>query len=292
MLVDLDLRDIDDLDALTRMLKLTYSYEDWRPMIAIANKLYDEAYRLYSIQLKDYSDTGSHTYNRPLSYYLGFSQLAKGISLQKQGFYKESRKCIEKYKDLSWIICSNERDIDIISNFKSFAEGNEFTLDLLEGKEEVLPVYVKHIRKRKEDVLEVLAGIITLFEAALKNNFDIDWIINEFNSSLEEVKVHCHDNIVNIRYFTEYLYLSSLYKFRKKNFSDALKSTLEGLEYSVKLKDNTAFKKNVALYEAFREYARVDQEENYRMQLLTILEGVLEDEKNISFNDLCSDSYH
>lgn len=290
-MVGLDLRNIDDIDALTKMLKLTYSNEDWHPMIEIADKLYDEACMIYHShrQQRERGEKVCNVYERPLLYYFGFSQLAKGISLQKQGKYKESRECIEKYRDMSWMDRTSDLDDKIINDFKSFSIGNTFTLDLLEGKEEVLQSYVKYITEKKGDILELLAGIITIFEAALKNDFNIDWIITEFAKPLEDVKAICHENLVNIRYFSEYLYLHSLYKFMKKNYGEGLESTLEGLAFSDKLKDNTAFKKNVVLFETFREHATRNQEERYVMQLKSILEGVLKDEKNISFSDLHPD---
>ncbi|MBT2293749.1 DNA-binding protein [Paenibacillus albidus] len=292
-MVGLDLENIDDIDVLTKMLKLTYSNEDWLPMIDIADKLYKETCVIYFYQ-REQAEEGRRVYKgvheRSLLYYFGFSQLAKGISLQKQGRYPESRDCISKYQDLSWLDKTSVLDNKIIEDFRVYAIGNTYTLDLLEGKEESLPDYIEHIKSTKTDALELLAGIITILEAALKNNFVIDWVLEEFSYSLNELKKAYFDNPIKIRYFTEYLYLFSLYNFKQKDYSVAIQNTLEALAVSVTLKDNTAFKKMVVLFEAFREHATQEQEQSYRLQLKTILEGVLTDEKNISFIDFHSNS--
>lgn len=291
MLVDFDLRDIDDIDALTKMLKLTFSNEDWHPMLKIADKLYEEAWVIY-FYLKEQSEEGKSyrgTYERPLLYYFGFSQLTKGISLQKLGDFQGARECILKYQDLSWMDRTSDTDYKIIEDFRMFAIGNTYTLDLLEGKEEVLPEYIEHIKRSKTDPLELLAGVITIFEAALRNNFVIDWVLEQFADSINEIRrisyANPADNIY-IRYFTEYLYLFSLYKFKQYEYSAAIQITLEALAVSGNLKDSTAFKKVVVLFETYREHASREQKQNYKSQLKTILEGVLTDEKSISFSSL------
>ncbi|KAA9004203.1 hypothetical protein F4V43_12470 [Paenibacillus spiritus] len=275
------------------MLKLTYINEDWRPMITIADKLYDEACVNYHDhqQQRERGDKVLYYSEKPLLYYFGYSQLTKGLALQKLGRYQESRACIEKYRDLSWMERSSDFDYKIINDFKSFAIGNTYTLDLLEGREEVLPLYVDHISRNKEDILELLAGIITLLEAALKNNFQIDGILEEFAEALDQVKKLCHENSVNIRYFTEYFYLYSLYQFKTKKYYTAFDVLLDSLSYSVKFNDNMAFKKNVAFYETLRQHAERDQNEKYGIQLQAVFERVLQDEVHISLSSLYDPSY-
>lgn len=158
---ELKLDNIDNLDSLTNMLKLAFSNEDWHNMITIADRLYEESCILYHYQLNQSSGKTSH--DRPLIYYLGFSQLCKGVAYQKLKRYSESRDCILKYKDLSWVKGVEEKDKFIIKDFSVFVLGNTYTIDLMEGKEDVLKDYVQYLKQYPR---EQIAGMVTLFECA------------------------------------------------------------------------------------------------------------------------------
>lgn len=290
MLVSLDLESINDIDSLTKMLKLTFSNEDWHPMIRIADKLYEESVIVYDYlqqQRNEELEFRRTLYERPIIYYFGYSQLCKGIALQKIGNYQESRECIEKYQDLSWIKGINKKYHYIVEDYRLFAIGNTYTLELLEGNEEVLPEYVEYLKRNDG---RILAGMITIFESAIKNDFSIEWVLEELAEKLDRINNNS-DDLTKIRYFTEYLYLFSLYKYKQKDYDYAIRKNLEALTLCIILRDNTAFKKMVVLFENFRDHASKEQERNYKMQLKTILEGVLKDEKNISF-DCIYPGYH
>lgn len=282
----LSLENINDIDALSKMLKLTYSNDDWHPMITIADRLYEESYEIYCRQEKQIT-TRLYPSERPLIYYFGYSQLCKGVALQKLGRYQESRECIQRYRDLSWIKGVADKDKYIIEDFNIFSIGNLFTLDLMEGREEVLLDYIKFLREHKG---QLLAGMITVFEAAIKYDFSIDWVLDELASDLEQIRNHLDDPTI-IRNYTEYLYLFSLYEYKQKNYSNAIQKNLDALTVSDNIRDNTAFKKIVALFESFRDYASEEQGQNFKIHLKTILEGVLKDEKDFSF-DVIHSGYH
>ncbi|MDF9839435.1 MULTISPECIES: hypothetical protein [unclassified Paenibacillus] len=282
-MVELDLANLDDVDALAQMLKLTFSNDDWQPMIRIADRLYEIALNKYLLfEKEEYTFLSS----RPLIYYLGYSQLCKGIALQKLRRYEEARMCISKYEDLSCFKGQAEKDKYIIEDFQKYAVGNSFTLDLLEGKESQLPGYITYLKHNNN---EIFAGMITVFEAALKNNFNIDWVLNELQDDL--IVLQESSNIARVRYYTEYLYLYSLYEYKRENYYFAVQKNLEALAVCSTLGDNRAFKKMVALFECFRHYASEEQEQSFKMQLKTILEAMLEDEKDISLRLIYSGNY-
>lgn len=174
-----------------------------------------------------------------------------------------------------------------MEDYRLFAIGNTYTLELLEGNEEVLPEYVEYLKRNDG---RILAGMITIFESAIKNDFSIEWVLEELAEELDRINNNS-DDLTKIRYFTEYLYLFSLYKYKQKDYDYAIRKNLEALTLCIILRDNTAFKKMVVLFENFRDHASKEQERNYKMQLKTILEGVLKDEKNISF-DCIYPGYH
>lgn len=127
-MLELDLANIDDVDALAQMLKLTFSNDDWQPMIRIADRLYEIALNKYLLfEQEGYPFLSA----RPLIYYVGYSQLCKGVALQKLRRYEESRKCISQYGDLSWFKGIAERDKYIIEDFQKYAVGNSFTLGMI-----------------------------------------------------------------------------------------------------------------------------------------------------------------
>ncbi|WP_150271698.1 DNA-binding protein [Paenibacillus tepidiphilus] len=275
-MVGLDLESIDDLDALGQMLKLTFSNDDWQPMIKIADKLYEETCVSYHFleQDKEIPQT-----RRPLIYYFGYSQLCKGVALQKLRKYQEARECISRYSDLSWFKGVEDKDKYIIEDFRIFSIGNSYTLDLLEGKEDRLQGYVDYLKYNKH---EVFAGLITIFEAALKYDFNIDWALAEMKDELDVLQDS--DNLARIRYYTEFLYLYALYEYKQQNYTNAIHKNLEALTVSSILRDNTAFKKMVCLFESFRDYASEEQERNYKAQLKSIFEEMLTNEKEISYD--------
>ena len=283
---DLDLRNIDNVDSLTKMLKLAFSNEDWANLIRISDKLIEESSILYYQQLQQPPKKPPH--DRPLIYYIGYSQLSKGIACEKLKRYTEARECIKKYSDLSWMEGVEEKDKYIIKDFQIFAVGNTYTIDLMEGKGEVLKDYVKYL---KEYPRELLAGVSTILECSIKNELPIEWVLDELSTELEEIEGN-PANSTTARYYTEYLYLFSLYKYKQKHYFDAIQKNLEALATSVILGDNTAFKKLVVLFEVFRGYSSTEQEQLYKTQLKTILEGVLLDEKDISFSSILSGYNH
>ncbi|WP_019910883.1 hypothetical protein [Paenibacillus sp. HW567] len=254
----IDLGNIDDIDSLTKMLKLVFSSEDWHNMIIIADRLYEESSVQYYYQLQQPTKISPHT--RPLIYYIGFSQLCKGVAYQKMKQYQESRECIQKYIELSRIKGVEEKDQYIVEDFHIFALGNTYTVDLLEGKHEVLVDYIQYL---KQNPRELIAGMINIFEYAIKNDLAIKWVLTDLSDELEKIESN-PQNPTTARYFTEYLCLYSLYLYKQGDYHNAVERNLEALTASIMLEDNTAFKKLLALFESFREYADKEQEERYK----------------------------
>ncbi|KWX70179.1 hypothetical protein AML91_29340 [Paenibacillus jilunlii] len=266
------------------MLKLAFSNEDWTNMLKLADRLYEESAILYHYQLQQPRKKTSHS--RPLIYYIGYSQLCKGVAYQKLKQYKLSRDCIEKYTDLSWMRGVEENEKYIIDDFRIFASGNTYTVDLMEGRHSVLSEYVQYLKQHRR---ELVAGMITILECAIKKDLYIEWVLADLSKELEEIESN-PDNSTSARYYTEYLYLFSLYKYKQGDYRGAAEKNLVALTSSVKLEDNTAFKKLTALFESFREFVSTDHEQVYKLQLKSILEGVLKNEKGISFSTIHSGS--
>lgn len=267
--------DLDGMnaDSLTDMLKASFSLENWDAMIVIAEKLFEQITIIYETN----SDTMSQQkLKRTIPYYFGFSLCSKGIALQKLGKYPEARICILKYSDLSWIKEIDKTGLDEVEYYRNIAKANTYVLDLLEGETEVLQEYVEFIRNSDEE--EILPGLITILESSIKYNYSVDWILKEFETNVNDIGEQ--ESTENIRYFIDYMYLLATYHYKQGNIRDAINTALEVLLLSGKLKDDTGFKKSVALFEILRDHTDHSQQQVHKNIMTTILERELNDEKN------------
>ncbi len=115
--------------------------------------------------------------DHPFVFYYGYSYLSKSTALQKKGEYEEAKKYISAYADLSWMQGLNADDRKQIEQFKLWAVGNRYTLDLLSGNMAVIPGYIKYLKEHPD---EILAGLLTILESANKYGFLVDETLEEF----------------------------------------------------------------------------------------------------------------
>ena len=279
------LESVSDINLLTDILKEEFSNENWESMVHIADKLYMSIRTLYEEdqlrQAKEQPRVDIGRLKRSVAFYFGFSMVMKGIALQKMGDYEGTRDCIEKYSELGWIYGLGEEGQADVAHFKMLARANTYVLDLLEGKMDVLPEYVQFIHNAEE--VELLPGIITILESAIKNNHNVDWALEEFEIQLNALDGE-YEEEANIRYYIDHLYLMALYNFKNGRYFNALNIALNGLRMSDKLKDDTGYKKINALFVTFSTHATKEQLNEYNALNKTILERVLKDEKGIRFD--------
>ncbi|KTS84426.1 DNA-binding protein [Paenibacillus jamilae] len=278
------LESITDIDSLADMLRAAYSVEEWQTMIYVADKLYSTIRKHYDNnqyeQAQGKPKSGSNL-ERSVAYYFGFSMTAKGIALQKMGKHAEARDCVEKYAELGWINGLDDEGDKDVAHFKMIASANTYVLDLLDGKFDVLPEYVKFIHECEEE--ELLPGVITILEAALAHNHNVDWALEEFSADLDALDGE-YETDVNIRYYIDHLYFMALYRFKTGKYFNALNIVNKGLRISDKLRDDTGYKKLNALYVAFRGKASAEQAGEYDALNKNILERMLQNEKGVLYD--------
>ncbi|KAA1181366.1 DNA-binding protein [Paenibacillus sp. B2(2019)] len=266
--------DLDGLnaDSLTSMLKASFSLENWGAMIEIADRLITQIAFIYETS----SDTlREQNLKRSIPYYFGFSLCSKGIALQKLGKYPEARMCIQKYAELGWIKGLDDEGINEVKYYCNIAKANTYVLDLLEGQTGVLKEYVEFIRNSAEE--ELLPGLITILESSIKYNYSVDWILSEFEINANDIGARGTQE--SIRYFVDYKFLLAMYYYKQENMCDAINTILETLLLSIKLKDDTGFKKAAALFEILRDYANQSQLQVHHNIMETIIERELTNEK-------------
>lgn len=266
----LDLEGIQ-ADSLIDMLKASFTLENWDSIIVIADKLYDNIENIYYMNQKEHKKISTFFLKRSIVYYFGFSMCLKGIALQKKGNSIMSRKCIEKYADLSWIKDMDTEGLKEVEYYRKIAVANSYVIDLNEGKRDVLQDYVTFIRENED---ELLPGLLHILESAIRYDYTIDSILDEFEEKIDN-NVEYYEKYTNIRYLIDYIYLLGKYYSEKGNHENAIKYTLRTLSLSVRLKDDTGFRKSAALYEFLREYTTPVHQHAYKNIMINILrEGV------------------
>ncbi|URJ45461.1 DNA-binding protein [Paenibacillus polymyxa] len=279
------LESISDINLLYGLLQAEFSLDGWDAMVHIADKLHYLIKELYEEdqlrQAKEQPRVETKDLKRSIAFYFGYSMVMKGIALQKMGDYAAARDCIEKYSELGWISGLDDEGKEDVAHFKMIAAANTYVLDLLEGNMETLSEYVQFIHNAEEE--ELLPGIITILESALKHNCNVDWALKEFETQLNALDGE-YETEANIRYYIDHLYLLALYNLKSGEYFNALNIALKGLRMSDKLNDDTGYKKLNALFVSFNVHATKDQLEAYNALNNKILRRVLKDEKGIMYD--------
>lgn len=166
------------MDSLVDLLKATYALEDWDKMIEIADKLYHSAQE----SEENFRIKRSH-YERHIVYYIGYSQLMKGIALQNKEQYSQSKELIERYNDLSWLDDGSKEASEEIAFFSMFARANMLAVNVLEGNLEYLDQYVQFLRESRID--ELMPGLLNIINSSLRYDFEIDDLLDSFRHEIE-----------------------------------------------------------------------------------------------------------
>lgn len=261
-----------DLGGLVKLLRIAYSLANWPEMIDIANHLHATVCGVYEEQCSNEQEQNRLPLHkeRPLVYYYGISLLMKGIALKKQKKYTEARCCIRQYEDLGWFQNLDDKGIKEVQCMSFFAKANSFALDLLEGKFEVLPVYIQFLIDNPQ---EIVPGFLNVLEAALLHNYDlkdeIDVLIAKFNPDTTTA-----DPLIFSQY-ARITYLLIIYYFKNNDYKQGLAYTLNALDNFIHLNDMCGFKRCVSMFEMFRTYASTGQIDKYQNMLAGIVQAEL-----------------
>lgn len=266
------------LDAILKMLRIYFTLHMWDEVSQFADKLHTVASRIYH----DQQQKRAHQLEvelaaeLPLVYYYGFSYLAKSTALQKQGDYQAAKEFVTKYAELGWFNNLDEAGYEEVERFRLYAKANSYTLDLLSGKTEILPDYVDFLESNPE---EVLPGMVTIMESANLHDMPVDDVLAKFSKQVLEFR-DFEDHINKTHTFT-FLYQLAIYCLKKSDYQNGLENTLQALELSHMLNNDSDFKKCTAMFEKFRDFASLRQQEKYKK----IFNGVIENEKSLDLVD-------
>ncbi|MEC0181088.1 DNA-binding protein [Paenibacillus peoriae] len=266
---------ITDLDTLVNMIKLSFSFADGADMIALCDHLYNHASQKYQ-ELQLYKARKKPVQlihnNRPLVYYYGYSHLMKGMTFQKQGNYEAARDCIEKYAELGWFNGLDQHGEAEVEYYRHAAKANLYALDILSGHAEVLQEYVQFLQDNPE---ELLPGLLSIVEGGYRHDYPLETILQSFAEQIDDFKYL--EEPVNVSYYFRFCYQLALYYIKQQQVTAALDYILQSLMLSdtLGMDHEHEFRKCTAIFEIFRTQATATQQDQY----ITILKGVLKDEK-------------
>ncbi|UQZ32206.1 DNA-binding protein [Paenibacillus sp. PK3_47] len=266
----LDLNGIN-ADSLVQMLKASFTLENWEGILQIADRLYSEINHLYSVKQLERADVqrlSVHGLNRSIVYYFGYSMCLKGIALEKLGRFDEARECITKYEELGWISGIDAEGWAEVEYYREIAQANRYIIELQEGNTAVLPDYLLYLRNNEE---EVLPGVLYILDSAIKHEYNVNHVLDEFSEQIAAMAEY-YVTKRNIRYYIDYFYMTAKYYALQGNLADAVNTLLHSLETSIKLKDDTGFRKSAALFEKLRNQTTSDQLDKYHGLIETILD--------------------
>lgn len=271
-----------DADSLVDMLKLSFSLENWSAVIEISDKLFEVISITYEMSQYNTKTSQKLQLKRNIVYYFGYSLLMKGVAHQKMRQYPESKKYINQYRDLSWIEKLDEDGVAEVEYYKNMAKANGYVIDLLEGKVGVLQEYVNFLLSLDKE--ELLNGVLTILETAIKYNYTVDWVLDLFKHQI--VEITNKEKREDVRSYIDYLYLHATYLYKRNNISDAINLILDILKISGKLDDETGFRKSIAFYELVRNNASDSQQVIHEEIMNNILEREFwNDEKSVLIVD-------
>lgn len=261
------------LDKGFELFRLSYRQNNWAEATRVADHILILAEHSYNNRQKWGEVIPlNKMLKRPLVFYFGYGNLAKSIVFQKQGHFDRARDYIDKYADLGWYENATDEDILEIERFKELAVANGYAVDLLSGNKEILKEYNAFIQENDE---ETLPGLITIFEAANINEWNIDE--DYYLSNLLET-FSSFEDLGNRVYYVKLLNQLAIYNISQQRYNIAINYILNYLETAVTMNLYREFIATISMFETVRSFATTEQLTKYQ----NILQGVHSYEKNVS----------
>ncbi|AWV36220.1 DNA-binding protein [Paenibacillus sp. FSL R7-0048] len=260
------------LDGLLMLTQLCFALRRWEEMEIYADELRALANAVYRQELRRSGDKRREELctERPLVVYYGHGYLLKAISLTKQGQYEAAKKYTAGYADLGWFEMLDEVGQQAVEQFRLFAVGNSFTLEMLEGNVKVVPDYVAFLAEHPG---EILPGLIIIMESANHYRFSVDDVLKRF--AREMLRFEQFEDPINIDRLYRLYYQIAMYLINNGQYITGVDYIIQSLELSIKTNNGIDFIKCVTLFETNRDYATLNQQEKYRK----LIREVRKDEK-------------
>ncbi|QNR70378.1 helix-turn-helix transcriptional regulator (plasmid) [Paenibacillus peoriae] len=256
------LPDSVQLDAILTIINVHYFQEMWQEAELYGMKLIKLAERVCETRMHSRINLSEYASERPLVYYYGYGYLTRSSALQKMGKYHEARMLIPGYADLDKFPIKDEEKSEYeIGRFKVWAKANIRTLELLLGNSEYLPGYIQFIKENDD---ELMAGLLTITEAANLHGFDITSALADLSDKVMTI------NTVKGTDKSSYcmlMYNLAVYFISRGMNEDGLNCAIRSVSVAVNINNNDFFRQSVTVFESYRKYATATQEKDFLLAL-------------------------
>ncbi|MBA9087094.1 transcriptional regulator with XRE-family HTH domain [Fontibacillus solani] len=259
------------LDALNELINVFASLRRWKKIEILAEKLKIKA----MIHYESNGNNKPPEIKKQIIFYILYAYLILGETHFQLGRYEDALHYVSLYTDCDWVKGPDNNEMAVIHQFQEWAEGNRYLYQLMSGKVEVLPEYVKYISTRENEVFLALGEIVI---AANKYDINIDFLLEQYESFLKHQEQQSRIGKISL-YYTEDRFVSLLsglgvYYLNKNNFDHGLRYILDSLTFAIKIRSRHDILKCVGLFERYRIFANEDAKFQYK---------TLINEKEISF---------
>lgn len=253
-------------DIIVEMLDMAVAFENWNKVMERADMLYQCVQSIHE-ERQEYQSKGMSAprihIERPLVYYYGFSHLMRGMAHQKMGQVDQARACIDQYAELGSMEDLDEVCMQVVQDFRHKAQVNRYALEIEAGQVQLLEKFVNFLLEHPE---ERLAGLKVITEAAVRQRWQIDRVLQVFENQIQGVGREMQHSSNNDDMYHCY-YQRALYEQWMGRPQEAVEFILQAIRLADKLGMDRYFIRCTALLESLREEATAEQIGRYRVIL-------------------------
>ncbi|MNW49513.1 hypothetical protein D3C74_269330 [compost metagenome] len=271
------------MDALKELANTYRSLQRWYKVEEIVHKLKNKAQFQYHLkrQRKSNNQELLKSPNRPLFFYLAYSNLLMAGVFEARGDYANALQCTYAYADLSWVKEDDELTLHWMNLFREWAVANTYGNKLLSGDFEILPEYLDYIQSNED---EILPALVNIMEAANRFNHNVDPILHKFeaeiNRFITKTTVGMYTENLIVEYMIYLFYEIADYYLNHKRYSKGYDFLVSCLEKSASTNNKSYIIMCVGLFETFRDKASSEIIAIYQK----LIKGVRKNEKSNRFN--------
>lgn len=251
------LNEKDQLDALKDLANIYRSLRRWDKVEELAREMGRKARIQYiSKHRKEERMQEDLATSLPLFVYIAYSNLLLASVWDARGDFQQALECTYAYADLSWVKETDPETLHWVELFQHWAQVNTYINKLRGGDQSVISDLVEITKGKKE----IFTELLNIIEAANQYSFDIDYILDEFESQILFYERDLASDVYTRQVIPEqtarFSYELSKYYLKKAMYAEGFKYLLESMESYTAKNNSNAIIKCVGLFESFKEYAR------------------------------------
>lgn len=265
------LDEVDQLDALKELANTYRSLQRWDRVDDFASKMGHKARIQYEMLCRSGRNSARccKTPNRPLFFYIAYSDLLRGNVCDELGDYEGALGYKYAYADLSWVREQGDEADHWKKLFREWSVANIYITKLLSGDTAVIEQYVAYIDKHRD---ELVIGLLYILKTANKNQLNIDRTLEFYKEEIEEilnelVKGRYSRNLAMDRQ-ANLMYELSFYYLHKGENDKGFDFLLKSIKNFQHINSEKYILESVTLFERFRRVASQQIQEQYQILLL------------------------